>query len=1169
MFFFHLFPDQLSSSLPEESQQSSGSLPLPTTAHLGYVNPWARVQKVNREKEQSFTNVHGRPKQGSLSPLSHSTPSTLKSMKSLIISTDFSRSCLLSVIAQKKNDTDRMFTLAPYTSLYGAYREEMHSFAFQCLDINRPVRPAILCEIRGSNGRRSLLQALRGISNVFDSAPIILQYMPFRGIVPEEYATQREMLVWEKHSFDSWQSFRVFMAPHSRMLNQTFGCIFEDHVPLPCSVERQVIIQTPEEIIKNLDSVNFGWWPVDSDDLILRTLTFDEFLAYFPTAQLTDTTRVEVGAADRLDQQIVPVSRVDHVVPQMLLTSIRSFDPNLSLDVNGVLVRGRGKVATFITAEDRFMCPHRKVHMTTPDGKVNLRATWDLSGVATLQCIDPGNPQCADFHCSITPQATERQRWMNTFKFLKRFGLLRADFPITKSQWAYYSMTDIRKFFATLDPDWNFDTNFGYHPEDLIQPRENMWDTDFIEDLIGGELSSTDVNITEVLPYMNLFWAIIGKKVFSRNRSGYGESTFNEAKQVSTAPLLYTERTAKKKVQKSLLALWIVWNQRVELVGACNLPMLLDRFLLDGAGSQYRSFLNTLRPPLILSPDTCVAHYESPPAYRFVHYLLETALEMWVGGEPLETRQAAKDFLIMWIGRMFCQFGRASQVMVVLGGPQNTGKTSLANFLLRAVGEDNCHTPASGGMQSVLNEEYNDEFNKPLVRFDEVDCAGLTTAQREKLDNNVKALLTQDTRSAKRKHGSNSLTQICISNYIGATNNTSTAWIPGVSAFGSTNRRVVVILVQDEERQTAYLAANPFPCVDRDCQINGCVHKSETGPAFWEMFNNRLKDRRFLSSMIGYFAKPQMLLSESDKSMHMHRLVPSTEGLKVQQKARETTLSMFFTDMIELKRVIGNSEWRKNGVVEVPIDSDPNVVNGWIPIISISTLFSLFKAYTREAGDLPSFEKRLEDVMLRPPFRDDLHPIMLGARECSRWVWAPLQGGNQDRETVYGWVKTSEAPASCKVIRVPKRFSKKQAPIQKPLEVRDRDARLNRSISMAEALVDMQQAPASQPLRSESSSNSFYYADNTVHLELSGDEEPEDGEDLGGRAIMQEDNDDARDAWGEEYEENSFVAPDEEEEPEQPRKRKLSAPLVSYSKPTKVLKDKGEVDEVVLAGESE
>lgn len=1084
--------------------------------------------------------LHAQPR----SPRDHARPFTLKVAETI---TPPEGSCFLKT-QYKKDATGVWATHASYDHLHRLFMEDEINYA-KIWPRDLPVKPYAWFRFGPAEkhmARNLLTQSvahLRGISDVFAGDFDILENIAFRG-VDDAYDYDEFVLIWNnKRHFANTAAFLVFiqqvqlgngLRPYNGFAGEP-AYSPRAAIPFPGSVERCAL-----ESVESPPTVSPGWKPF----VVTTAMTLDGFKRCCVTAIDPESVEIPVVGSDRRDQNYVSVEALQgEGFLDKILRVAKSHHPGFRIDR---ALRQGAKYLIFFTIDgfEGFRCPHGKEH-----SKGYLQAVYETTGIATFRCMNTGD-DCDDFAIGIGSKAESWRRWKATFQCIVEMCCNRPDFPISEEQCNVYGMRELKEFYSRRAPDFNFDSDFGFHPPGDPRQKAVGWNYEFVEELNKDGLE-------KIVDYVNLFIGILpSNKLLVRTLgSTYRVENLSYLKDAITAALTYTivpenERAPKKKLP--VLKEWIKSPRRAMFLSSTPGPLDIFSFV------DWNENVNTLTLPNVNKDRARAAvHATNRNDVNFLRYMRETALEFWCLAESTLQKDKTKDLLEGWIGRVLFQIAQPIHVMCILDSKEGgTGKSTLGDFLAKALQPENVH---STNMYEFSRESFNAELHdRLLIRFDDVSKEVLSEKKFEQLAAFMKQRITEAHVTTKKKFGTNSATRRTISNFFGCTNGGD---IPGINPDG-TERRVLICPVGDLDQQTVYLMSHPFRCEDEICKAHGCKHAVTTARQFWALFHNLCIDPKaqYFDVMIGLWL--EAFESRQDNDIQMHLLLQETKIVQQQKEKRTEPVIKWWRDAVKLKRLFNSQDRRELQKITLilPALLDPNnpasiidpndYADKWIPEMGVASLHKLFQRARPDVKiSLEEFERSF-GLMLEKITR---FPSRSQQKACFLWTYQQTSFG--DTET-WEWKKTSKDSADYFIYVLPERYLQPKptgVSEKEQMDVRDSIFKWSQNsrplAALASAATDLNRT---MPEVSSSVSLSQYEVGDEDAI-LSG--EPEDAEAIPMGCYDDEDAQDGLDS----YERDSFIA-ESDEECEVPKKRR--AKPASNNSPTKQSKtDKGKEED--------
>jgi len=1087
------------------------------------------------------------------------------------------------------------FTVVPLDIYFEGFKKGLYSIGRVALNPHKyPVRPFLLFFDIDIDKLPGYLARVRECDqHVFGPPPRVLRFQRPYGVLPSSVVSDSVLLVWDSgFHFKSWEQYNVWAKQKIGDLKMPLHMTTEAYMPLPGFIDRPMLqtLRSPPPT----DFVDFGWQPVPLDDFegVVTIKTVADFSAYIPSCVRPDSVLLGVDGGDRIDLEHIPIADElenrgpDHCPPVLaIMQELRKVDETFEY-VDGSLRRqSNGKVAKFKSPNRMWKCCNGNTH-EYQDGYI--WAQWDDIGNVTLKCCDfgtrPVRPTCPDYQFAYSVKAEIEMRWMKTYRCLVKHNLNRLDMPITRTDWGIYLEDDIRKFFEKLDPRFDFDRDFGYHPEP-DKGAIHAFRFDLIEKFkqIGRDEATKEEDPSTCFDYLHFFYGVIDQFVVCRQRFDYLKMKFTDMKNIGMTQLSYRARNSRGVlVSKPILAEWLASPDRRTYLRTTAAPLSLKRFLQD---DEEGNSCNILRPGPALQIQSCLDAYLASDMWRpWIDYYCYNMLYMLCGNEENEERvKCIVEVAKTWVGRLFCEFGSPMHVFFVTIGAAGAGKSSLCNFVASALGSKNVHKDT---IKKMLDESFNIDRNKPLIVLEETKSK--IDERFAAYDEQFKDLITQERWTGKAKWGSNSIDLLNISNMLGSAN--PGGQIAGVTT--SNNRRVQILNVMSDENRARHIQTTVKPvCSYHECVESGrCVHSPVDDVHFLNRFNKFREDPAFLGLMIGYFVNHYV---ENDDHTRMQSLIVNSDAIVAQQLSRESPFNRFYKQCVELDSwlprnpsVLGEGFELLLPLTKIdpktrkPVNNDPNE-GGFHTRIGVDSLWLLYRHYLKDAGLKPGTKIQMQEAFDQLVSKYANLSKKLGkvsTQEVNIWRWRSPQV-EEDGETAKRWVKNKDA-FSVQVVYLPKgsHLSNPDNRNQNGMareNPADEQVFKRSSVGLvmlgkAAAHVDGQAMDWNAFENSQMINRSSSRSRSGPIENDEGDGEPDNGSPINSRRALLEDLDEnAQHAdCPSSYEEDSWL---EKDVPSKKRNRK-DTERDANSSPSKVPKDKEEVDgddDVVLAGDSE
>ncbi len=1176
-------------SQPPESQllvSSSQPSSLTDPAQLG--GPWKEknLNVFRHGKKICVTNLNLAPSKKTQVP-THTLPCALGQLPIVDLATHVV--CNVPVTQSEGSSNTGKFTTVSFNALFSAYQARILSFAKLRLRDTDPCRPYAIVDKYLPGRVHEMLHDLRHFSSIFNDDPVIIEWQRFEDI-PYEHANAKAVLIWPTHHFASHAHFVDYMRRYQYAKDWFLS--FNRIIPIPASVDRVFLTGCRGlMLLEETEATEVGWWPTHDPE------TLEEFRLFFPsyipptsklfTVEGVSPSRGLVHLDDVVEEQGENAPEIGIV--KTLLDEMRKYDQHFR--VSGPLRRVGDKMQCDLTAGGQpFKC-HQNFSHVNAGAKILLQ--WDTEGLATASCMDlqPGGRACSVLHIGGSPDADRLLRWKKTFAFWVKHKMVRADLPITESHWGYYRRAQIKEFFRAIDPEWDFESNFGYHPEPTDQ---RAWSMDLYRELLGPENQAQDP--LKALDYLSLFLCVVkAKTIVVRTSTSYIETSISSAKDVVTSCLTYNMRTTTKKLKDDLiLPIWFKNRHNGGYESTGNLPLDLDRLLPasvrnnlfravgDHCNEPFCNWLNTLVPSKLLSLDQRVRDYEGYPEREFVAWYVDAMLSFWTGGEKhADVAKACRDLLSQLVQRLICQFGTAQYMLTVLHGEGGSGKGSFFDILKKILGASNVTNPMH--LDEFIRKKFNDEMNVPLVCADECDVTD--SKQREQVDNNVKRWTTQTIKDAEAKFGSGKISQYPITTAIAMSNNADLAYIPGV--LPGDNRRILIIASLPKSKQDAWLGKYGYQCQCREQPCNVHRERVKTSELFWANLHYCLKIPAFVNALIGYFVMCYDQTSDFDKTSLLGHRIPTTDMYVAQIALRCTPTHNYLRRLIDQKTGILSllSDKHKSSIaIECRATDDPNDSSREL-LMSVDTHYHLFKSLGFSLSK-KDFVDGMRADLRRAPFCagevDDKNATGLKlAKKLVRYVWTAPDGAAQDRAVARTWRLDGQGEFVNDAFRLP---SKARVPMPRTPSFQVQDDRSNqRSFMQLSSRGGFEPTPSSSNSQNNSEPNlravrmlSDILAESNARGGYDdenddGDGEPDNGEDVNGKRAREESEEERR--RPNEYDSNDSMINDDDEEDDLeddfinddlPSKKKSKKRLIRRedvnSSPSKSPKGKEEAD---------
>lgn len=723
-----------------------------------------------------------------------------------------------------------------------------------------------------------------------------------------------------------------------------------------------------------------------------RNVPLRQFKLFFVTFVPHGARQIDV------DLQVNVNDLVDADNPNDLVAAalhhVRELNPDA--EINGDVETRDGRIMI------KFKNPHQGMRCPSMSHRGrNIICSIDSNGVGSFVCthrndgVEMDNDECpCDDLVGLTPDASIQFCWIETFKALRAHNACRIDTPISA---IHYGGCDIYPpdFWAGSKLELN---RFGFHPPH----SDAFWSYKFMDFLFN------DQDYDGMVHYVNLF------VVHHMDGSFYCRTLHNDApKKINDkamrsimASLIFmlpsdaNDRASKKKRMK-FFDYWM--ESRLHAVST----QLVTAPFVKNVMSFVPKVVNILSPKHLDLWESLAAFdkVKSLPEGSFLSQFHEALLHVITGNSEGGNTTKHQNLIEEWMLRILFEFGKAQKVAFVLDSSEGgTGKSSFFKILLVLLGQQHVF---ARGLEFMLKEKFNSEFNKPLCLCD--DSAKLTPQKKEELDERVKEFITADYAQGGEKFGSNLISQLKISNLVIGANK---ARLAGINSVGF-ERRFIIAKPLSLEEQDEYFGSdelNPlicrFSCAERGVK---CGHVAKNQSDFMCLLHDTICGD-LLKEYYGFLYR-KFAFSLCDPSRKsLAEMIEHSVLVEEQQLLQQSPLERWYGQMVQRHHIIDlrDKSWHNKEMWLVPKINLRNVnandlSDSWIPILPFDIIFDQFNhTFPQLRQNKVHFQDDLRQFIRT--LHEDRNYVFEQAVECNIWRCVPQEQGGR---TEWVWKKAN------------------------------------------------------------------------------------------------------------------------------------------------------------------